>query len=261
MLAAAALPRPQPSSPSLLSDRVPSGHPRDHTESALRDRGVRRTRTEAGQPRLLRAHVGALRPVDLAADVRRCQPKRSRRCSPSSTGFIVFVAIGVAGTIGCLLGGWASDRFGRSRAAVAALVTSGACCMASPIFFAAPTVVLVVFLLVWGAAVIADSGVFSTSLSRDDRRAVRRHRSNRADRHRFPVDRRHHPIRPHRRRPNRLAVSFLLLAPGPLIGAVAMSALGARQHHPRPEEENHGQQLLSAHHPVRRSDGAAFTHR
>ena len=66
---------------------------------------------------------------------------------------------------GCLLGGWASDRFGRRPAAVTALAISAACCIASPLFFTAPTVVLVVFLLVWGAAVIADSGVFSTSLS------------------------------------------------------------------------------------------------
>jgi MFS family permease len=67
--------------------------------------------------------------------------------------------------VGCLLGGWASDRFGRSPAAVTALVISGACCVLSPLFFTTPTGVLLAFLLVWGAAVIADSGVFSTSLS------------------------------------------------------------------------------------------------
>jgi MFS family permease len=82
-----------------------------------------------------------------------------------STGIIVFAAVGVAGTAGCLVGGWASDRFGRPSVAVAALVISGACCVASPIFFAAPTGILSVFLMVWGAAVIADSGVFSTALS------------------------------------------------------------------------------------------------
>ena len=83
----------------------------------------------------------------------------------ASTGFIAFVAIGVAGAVGCVLGGWASDRFGRPPAAVAALVISGSCCVASPLFFAAPTIILVAFVLVWGAAVIADSGVFSTALS------------------------------------------------------------------------------------------------
>ena len=82
-----------------------------------------------------------------------------------STGLIAFAAIGVAGAVGSLLGGWASDRFGRPPAAVVALVVSGSCCVASPLFFAAPTIVLVAFVLVWGAAVIADSGVFSTALS------------------------------------------------------------------------------------------------
>ncbi len=78
---------------------------------------------------------------------------------------LTFATIGVAGVAGCLVGGWASDRFGRSPAAVTALVVSGLCCLASPLFFAAPGALLVAFLAVWGAAVIADSGVFSTALS------------------------------------------------------------------------------------------------
>ncbi|MET0758491.1 MAG: MFS transporter [Mycobacterium sp.] len=177
-----------------------------------------------------------------------------------STGFIVFVAIGVAGTVGSLLGGWASDRFGRPPAAVAALVISGACCVASPIFFAAPTVVLVVFLLVWGAAVIADSGVFSTSLSETtDTRFVGTALTAQTaigllltvvTIQLVPVVADLIGWR----------YAFLLLAPGPLVGAVAMSALGARQHHPHPEEESHGQQF-SAHYAVRRSDRGALTHR
>lgn len=76
-----------------------------------------------------------------------------------------FAAIGVAGVVGCLLGGYAADRFGRPSAAAVALAVSGICCVLSPLFFAAPTPLLFVFVLVWGAAVIADSGVFSTSLS------------------------------------------------------------------------------------------------
>jgi predicted MFS family arabinose efflux permease len=128
--------------------------------------------------------------------------RAQRGDATSATGLIVFVVIGVAGTAGCLAGGWASDRFGRPPAA---LVVSGACCAASPVFFAAPTAVLIVFLLVWGVAVIADSGVFSTS-ERDDRPAIRRHRTHRADRRRLPIDGRHDATRPARRGPGRLAV-------------------------------------------------------
>ncbi len=81
------------------------------------------------------------------------------------SSLVAFAAIGVAGFIGCLLGGIAADRAGRSTAAVTALVVSGACCVLSPLFFGRSLVALVPFALVWGAAVIADSGVFSTALS------------------------------------------------------------------------------------------------
>jgi MFS family permease len=176
----------------------------------------------------------------------------------ASNGFIAFVAIGVAGAVGCLLGGWASDRFGRPPAAVAALVTSGTCCIASPIFFAAPTLVLVVFLLVWGASVIADSGVFSTALSEttDTRFVGTALTAQTAIGFLLTVVTiQFVPV---------VAdlvgwqYAFLFLAPGPLIGAVAMSALDDPQHHLL-KEENHDHQLYP-HDAVRRSDSAALTH-
>jgi MFS family permease len=76
-----------------------------------------------------------------------------------------FAAIGLAGLAGSLIGGWASDRFGRPAAAIGALVVSGTCCLLSPAMFTAPWIVLLPFLAVWGASVIADSGVFSTAVS------------------------------------------------------------------------------------------------
>ena len=83
----------------------------------------------------------------------------------TNVSLLAFLAIGIAGVAGCLVGGWAADRYGRSPAAIAALVVSGLCCLVSPLFFAAPTGVVAALGVVWGAAVIADSGVFSTSLS------------------------------------------------------------------------------------------------
>jgi MFS family permease len=81
------------------------------------------------------------------------------------SGVDAFLAIGVAGLAGCLLGGWAADRVGRAATAAAALAVSGACCLLSPLFFTAGRGWLLAFTVVWGAAVIADSGVFSTLLS------------------------------------------------------------------------------------------------
>ena len=87
------------------------------------------------------------------------------RTGPGSPGIDAFLAIGVAGLAGCLLGGWAADRIGRAATAAAALAVSGTCCLLSPLFFTAGRPWLLAFTAVWGAAVIADSGVFSTLLS------------------------------------------------------------------------------------------------
>jgi MFS family permease len=90
-----------------------------------------------------------------------------------ASGIDAFLAIGVAGLAGCLLGGWAADRLGRAATAAAALTVSGGCCLLSPLFFTASRPWLLAFTAVWGAAVIADSGVFSTLLSEvADRRYV-----------------------------------------------------------------------------------------
>ena len=76
-----------------------------------------------------------------------------------------FLAIGVAGLAGCLIGGWAADRAGRAATAAVALAISGACCLLSPLSFTASRPWLLAFASIWGAAVIADSGVYSTLLS------------------------------------------------------------------------------------------------
>lgn len=146
---------------------------------------------------------------------------------PASTGITVFVTIGVAGALGCLLGGWGADRFGRSPAAVAALVTSGACCALSPLAFGAGPAVLVVFCVVWGASVIADSGVFSTSLSEaaDPRFIGTALTAQTAIGFALTVV--SIQLVPLLAAAVSWRFAFLLLAPGPIIGAIAMSRLGA----------------------------------
>lgn len=70
-------------------------------------------------------------------------------------------AIIASGAIGCLLGGFASARFGSARVACLQLGISGTCCLLSPIVFAAVPAVLIPFLIVWGIAVVGDSPQFS----------------------------------------------------------------------------------------------------
>jgi MFS family permease len=186
--------------------------------------------------------------------------RAQRGDATSSTGLIVFVAIGVAGTAGCLLGGWASDHFGRPPAAVAALVISGVCCAASPVFFAAPTAVLIVFVFVWGAAVIADSGVFSTSLSETTNPRYVGTVLTAQTAVGFLLTVVTIQLVPLVAGLIGWQYAFVLLAPGPLIGAVAMSALRAPEHQSHHTEENHDQEF-NAHNPVRRSDRGALAHR
>lgn len=84
---------------------------------------------------------------------------------PYEIGLTVFGAMGMGGVAGATFGGWAADRWGRPRAAAAALAVSGTCCLVSPFMYGVGGPSKIAFLMVWGAAVIADSGVFSTSLS------------------------------------------------------------------------------------------------
>lgn len=177
-----------------------------------------------------------------------------------SIGCITFVAIGVAGALGSLVGGWASDRFGRPHAAVAALAISGTCCVASPIFFGAPTGVLVAFIVVWGGAVIADSGAFSTALSEttDTRFVGTALTAQTAIGFLLTVVT--IQLVPVVAELIGWRYGFLLLAPGPLLGVAALSALLPRHHHRIPKEEHHDHQLHT-HDAVCRSDSAAFAHR
>ncbi|HYI65398.1 MAG TPA: MFS transporter [Candidatus Limnocylindrales bacterium] len=79
-------------------------------------------------------------------------------------GLVVFVALGFCGALGCLLAGWLGDRFGRARAAAGAMLVSGTCCLLAAVTFGGPAYLLVPLLMVWGAAVIADSAMFSACL-------------------------------------------------------------------------------------------------
>ncbi|MDV6244904.1 hypothetical protein R3Q17_25870 [Rhodococcus opacus] len=130
-------------------------------------------------------------------------------------------------------------------------------------FFTAPTGVLLAFLLVWGAAVIADSGVFSTSLSEtaDSRFVGTALTAQTAIGFLLTVVT--IQLVPVAADLIGWRYAFLLLAPGPLIGAVAMAALRARttpasQHS---SKEEHHDQHLDPPHPDSWPDRGALPHR
>ena len=73
---------------------------------------------------------------------------------------VAFVTI-AAGAVGCVVGGFWADRWGKARIAGAAMLASAACALASPAFYGAPLGALLVLAVIWGFTVVADSAQFS----------------------------------------------------------------------------------------------------
>ena len=76
-----------------------------------------------------------------------------------------FAAIGIAGFAGALAGGWAADRWGRTRATIVAMGVSGAMALVIGLTYqGAPWLTLFVA-VIWGFSVIADSAQFSAAVT------------------------------------------------------------------------------------------------
>jgi len=70
-------------------------------------------------------------------------------------------AVIAAGALGCVGGGLVSLRAGSARVAFSQLTASGLCCVLSPLAFLASTPFFLAFLLFWGVVVVGDSPQFS----------------------------------------------------------------------------------------------------
>ena len=77
----------------------------------------------------------------------------------------VFLCMGASGFAGCVLAGVIAERFGPRKVAVFALSVSGLCCLLCPLVYGSRSELVLAFCAIWGAAVIADSGLFSAMLS------------------------------------------------------------------------------------------------
>jgi len=73
---------------------------------------------------------------------------------------LAFAIIGI-GAVGCLFGGWWSQRIGSARVAATALAVSALCCALFPLTTDWPIWLKGALLLLWGASVVADSPHFS----------------------------------------------------------------------------------------------------
>ncbi|NRD20636.1 MFS transporter [Winogradskyella eckloniae] len=73
-----------------------------------------------------------------------------------------------SGAVSCVIGGFISSKLGIKKTAILSLSISGICCLLSPVFFMiSSSFVFIVFLIIWGMAVIADSPLFSTMVAQN----------------------------------------------------------------------------------------------
>jgi MFS family permease len=75
-----------------------------------------------------------------------------------------FLVIGF-GAIGCVLGGLFADRIGRTMVTSWAMGISGTCCLIIGLLFGANPWLLLLVAAIWGATVIADSAQFSACVT------------------------------------------------------------------------------------------------
>jgi MFS family permease len=84
--------------------------------------------------------------------------------SPRLAEAASFAVIG-AGAIGCVVAGLIADRIGRPIVASAAMAGSGACCLGIGFLFGQSPVLLLIVAVIWGATVVADSAQFSACVT------------------------------------------------------------------------------------------------
>tara|TARA_Y100000815_G_scaffold203776_1_gene187540 strand:- start:224 stop:1411 length:1188 start_codon:yes stop_codon:yes gene_type:complete len=77
-----------------------------------------------------------------------------------------FIIIAI-GAVSCALGGHISFYKGSKAVALVSLILSGLLCFFSPFLFELPKLIFLLSLLIWGAAVVADSPQFSTLVAQN----------------------------------------------------------------------------------------------
>jgi MFS family permease len=77
---------------------------------------------------------------------------------------MAFAAL-AAGAIGCVIGGWAADRIGRTALTIAAMLVSASCALVIGAASGGPLWLLAAITLLWGVSIVADSAQFSTCVT------------------------------------------------------------------------------------------------
>lgn len=89
---------------------------------------------------------------------------QARQTTSSLAEFASFIVIG-CGAAGCVAGGLLADRVGRTVVTSWAMAISGTCCLVIGFLFGGNPLLLLVVAAIWGATVIADSAQFSACVT------------------------------------------------------------------------------------------------
>jgi len=82
----------------------------------------------------------------------------------TNASLLAFAVI-AAGAPGCIFGGWLADRIGRCRTTILMMGVSGTCAILIGIFFGGPLWMFTLIAIVWGFTVVADSAQFSAAVT------------------------------------------------------------------------------------------------
>jgi MFS family permease len=88
----------------------------------------------------------------------------SRKSDPSLAEVASFLVIG-CGAAGCVIAGLIADRLGRTIVTSWAMAISGSCCLVIGLLFGANPILLLIVAAIWGASVVADSAQFSACVT------------------------------------------------------------------------------------------------
>jgi len=87
-----------------------------------------------------------------------------RKSDPAFAEVASFLVIG-CGAAGCVVAGLVADRVGRTIVTSWAMAISGSCCLVIGLLFGANPILLLIVAAIWGASVVADSAQFSACVT------------------------------------------------------------------------------------------------
>ena len=165
-------------------------------------------------------------PTFAAASIAAAGGRRRR----ASSSLVAFIAI-ASGAIGCVIAGRSADAWGKARIAGAAMVVSGSCALVAGLAFGRPLPVLLVFAVCWGFSIVADSAQFSALVAEYSPRTHVGTALTLQICLGFLLTMISMRVLPIVASATGWQWAFLVLVPGPFLGAVAMRRAGETQPH------------------------------